>query len=259
MLFENAYEEYKIYASKRHKKQSFDCLLYNFNSNIYSFFKGYMLENINLNSILKWQDFIISKDFSNNHNKNLFAMLKDFLYFCSISYDYDFTIFSFVPRFPLKIEKKKVDFYTYREFKSFIKYVDNIVYKTFFNFMYFVGTRPGEVLALKFSDLNGNYITINKTIDSHFDRSVGTPKTFSSNRTIEIDNKLILELLSLKEYYIDKYCDSNFDYYIFGGDKPLAPTTINRYKLSACKKAGIRPITLHQFRHSLIKVLMFML
>lgn len=105
-------------------------------------------------------------------------------------------------------------------------------------------------MALRFSDLKGNYITINKTIDSHSDRSVGTPKTFSSNRTIEIDNKLKLELLTLKEFYIDKYCDSNFDYYIFGGVKPLAPTTINRYKLSACKKASMRPITLHQFRHS---------
>ena len=38
--------------------------------------------------------------------------------------------------------------------------------------------------------------------------------------------------------------------YIFGGFKPLSPTTINRRKLIACKRANIRPITLHQFRHS---------
>ena len=30
MSFLEAYEEFKIYASKRHKKQSFECLLYNF-------------------------------------------------------------------------------------------------------------------------------------------------------------------------------------------------------------------------------------
>lgn len=35
-----------------------------------------------------------------------------------------------------------------------------------------------------------------------------------------------------------------------GGSKPLSATTINRYKLKACKLANIRPITLHQFRHS---------
>jgi integrase len=38
--------------------------------------------------------------------------------------------------------------------------------------------------------------------------------------------------------------------FIFGGIKPLSPTTINRRKLEACEKANIRPITLHQFRHS---------
>ncbi len=32
--------------------------------------------------------------------------------------------------------------------------------------------------------------------------------------------------------------------------KPLAPTTINRYKIRACNKRNIRPIKLHQFRHS---------
>ena len=32
--------------------------------------------------------------------------------------------------------------------------------------------------------------------------------------------------------------------------KGLAPTTINRYKISACKKAGLKPIKLHEFRHS---------
>ena len=40
------------------------------------------------------------------------------------------------------------------------------------------------------------------------------------------------------------------DYFVLGGVKPLAPTTINRRKFDACKKANIRPITLHQFRHS---------
>ena len=30
----------------------------------------------------------------------------------------------------------------------------------------------------------------------------------------------------------------------------MSPTTINRYKLKACDKANIRPIKLHEFRHS---------
>ena len=57
---------------------------------------------------------------------------------------------------------------------------------------------------------------------------------------------MISTILKLKNCYTAV----NDDYFVFGGPKPLAPTTINRYKKKACSKAKIRPITLHQFRHS---------
>ena len=49
-----------------------------------------------------------------------------------------------------------------KEFKKFIKCVDNNVYKQFFYLMYFTGTRPGEAVALKFSDLYFNEISLIK-------------------------------------------------------------------------------------------------
>lgn len=250
MSFEKAYEEFKIFASKQQKKQSFDCLVYNFTANILIYFKGYLVENIRAIDIIKWQDFIVEKDFCNNHNKNLFSMLKSFLLFCSKHYGFDYSILDDVPKFKLKVEEKKSDYYTLSEFKKFIKFIDNEVYKQFFNLMFYCGTRPGEAMALKFSDLQGNFIRINKTIDEHGKRLVGTPKTISSNRIISIDNILKNDLLKLKKYYDSIYHFEAFDYFIFGGNKPLSPTTINRYKLKACKLANIRAITLHQFRHS---------
>ena len=48
-----------------------------------------------------------------------------------------------------------------------------------------------------------------------------------------------------------------YDYYIFGGIKPLATTTINRYKEKACKLAKIRKIKLHEFRHSHATLLLY--
>ncbi len=135
------------------------------------------------------------------------------------------------------------------KFKHFIKYVDDIVYKQFFNFMFFVGTRPGEALALKFSDIQGNYVRINKSRSNHKNREIGTTKNFSSNRLVQIDKVLVRDLNDLHDYYIKKY-GFDYDFIVFGGMKPLSPTTINRHKIDACKKANIRPITLHQFRHS---------
>lgn len=101
-------------------------------------------------------------------------------------------------------------------------------------------------MALKFSDLNNRILYMNKTINEHGKREINSPKTLSSIRKIEIDRKLNKDLLKLKE----KYSNYNQDYFIFGGSKPLAPTTINRYKIKACKKSNLIPIKLHEFRHS---------
>ena len=250
ITFTNAYEEYLAFRSRRLKKQSFDCFRYNFNANILSFFNSKKLNNITSKDVLDWQNFILDKNFSNSHNKNLYGMLKKFFEYCSIYYDFDINIFLIVERFKVKAEKSHKDYYTYKEFKQFITCVEHPVYKQFFTFMFFVGTRPGEAMALKFSDFYGDYVSINKTMDEHGSRNIDDPKTISSIRNVSIDKHLCKDLKALKDYYISIYKDSKFDYFIFGGKKPLAPTTINRYKLKACEKANIRPITLHQFRHS---------
>lgn len=250
ITFNKAFDEYLIYTKKRLKPQSYTTFYYNFKANILTYFADCYINDLSSIDIINWQDYIIKKDFCNNHNKNLYCMLKEFLSFCSKHYGIKEDIFLDIPQFQDKIEKKSFDFYTEKEFNKFIKCIDNNIYKQFFNLMFYTGVRPGEAMALKFSDLTIGYININKTIDEHGKRNLGTPKTNSSNRLIAIDKKLQKDLFELKDYYIKKYNDNTSDFFIFGGIKPLAPTTINRYKFKACKKANLRPITLHQFRHS---------
>lgn len=71
--------------------------------------------------------------------------------------------------------------------------------------MFFVGTRPGEAMALKFYDIKNDLVIINKTIDEHGNREISTPKTLSSNRSIRIDNKMKRRILELEKYYTLKY------------------------------------------------------
>lgn len=246
MNFEKVYYEYLKFAEKQQKKQGFNSLYKNFNLRILPFFKDMNLENITREVIISWENYILSFGFSNNYNRNLYYMLSGFFTFCHNIYNFDKTIISDVGCFKKKYEKKKTDFYTLKEFNLFINCVDNYMYKVFFTFLFYTGVRPGEAMALKLSDLRGDYINIDKTIDEHGKREIGTPKSLSSNRIIKIDKFLKKDLVKLKNMYMK----GESDLFLFGGIKPLSPTTINRHKLIACNKCGLRPITLHQFRHS---------
>lgn len=246
MLFEEIYEEFKKYAQKRHKKESFNSTTYIFKARILLYFKEKKLCDLTKKDIIEWQNKIYNLHFSNNYNRLLYFSFCEFLDYCIEFYNFPCNYLKEIGQFKKRYEEKKTDFYTLKEFKHFIKYVDDIIYKRFFELMFFTGTRPGEAMALQFKDLQGEYLLVTKTITSHCGREFDTPKTASSVRKIRIDQKLKSDLISLQKKYID--CDD--DYFIFGGVKPLAPTTINRKKKIACKKANIRPITLHQFRHS---------
>ena len=248
--FSVVYEEYLVFKESNIKHQTFASMKHDFNKRILPFFKDYNLEDITKKTVLEWKNYILSFNFTNNYNKHLYYYLSGFFEYCKINYNFNKAILTDVGCFKKKYEEDKHDFYSPEEFSIFIRCVENEVYKQFFNVMFFTGTRPGEAMALKFSDIQGNYLCINKTIDSHDNRTIGTPKTSTSNRKIIIDNKLRKDLLKLKKYYYDKFGSFDNSYFIFGGIKPLAPTTINRYMLKACKKCKLRKITLHQFRHS---------
>ena len=250
MKFGEVYVEYLKYIEYRQKNQSQRTLKERFEKKILPFFKDYNIYDIKESDYLKWQNEIEFFNYSNNYKSNLHYLMTKYFDFLIKYYDIPKNIPRSVGNFKLKNEIKKYKIYSYKEFRKFIKYVDNNVYKQFFNFMFFTGTRPGEAMALTFKDLDNRIISINKTIDEHGNREVNTPKTKTSNRIIAIDRKLYKDLIKLKNYYINTYDNFSNDFYVFGGIKPLAPTTINRHKIKACKQANLEPIKLHEFRHS---------
>lgn len=252
MSFEEAYSNFLVYSQKRYKKEGFYNLRNDFNSKVLPYFKNYDIFNITKKDILKWQNIILGFNYSNNYNKRLCYSFNAFLDYCCLYYDLPENILRSVGSFPKKVEFKKTDFYTLKEFKTFVAGFEktDFVYKSYFTFMFFTGTRPSETMALKFSDLHGKYISITKSIQRHGNRELCTLKTSSSEGNIILAKIVRKDILKLKKYYIKKYNDVNYDYFIFGGKNPLSPTSIDRYKLKACQKAHIRPITQHQFRHS---------
>lgn len=249
-LFLDVYDDYMLYARKKQKNQSFTTMKYKFDLHVLPYFKDMFLEEITSKNILEWEEYILTFNFSNNQNRNLYYILSGFFEYCSIFLGFNKKIISNVGCFKPKYEDKKADYYTLDEFNQFISCIDDYVFKQFFTLMFFTGLRPGEAMALKFKDLSNGYINVSKTIESHGKREITTPKTYSSNRQVKIDRKLEKDLLKLRRVYEDKGIPFNSDLFLFGATKPLSSSTIDRRKEKACKKAGIRSITKHQFRHS---------
>lgn len=250
MNFEVAFEEWKIYASKRHKKQSFDTLTKKFFKFILPYFKGKDIFSITKVDYINWQNTILEFNFKNSYNQLLHSCFCQFLSFCQLYYDLDLNVAKIVGGFPKHNEEKNTDYYTLKEFKTFIKCVDNVVYKQFFTLLFFTGLRPSEAMALRFIDLENGFLYVRHNIQRKGKRLLDTPKNSSSIRKIMLDRKLFRDLMKLKKVYFASYNNFNDNFFVFGGEKPLAPTSIDRYKKKACDKANLRPITQHQFRHS---------
>lgn len=250
MTFNEVLVNYKIYASRKHKKQAYNNLIYNFNFRVLSYFNNVDIYSLTKQDIIDWKNYIYSFNYSNSYNDDLFYIFNDFLNYCCEYYSLEHNYLKDVGSFVHRVEFHKSDFYTLNEFKSFINNVDNLVYKSYFILMFFTGCRPSEAMALNFNDFDGKYIFINKSIERRGNRDICSTKNQYSIRKV-IANKYVIKYINLlKKYYINKYSNFNYNYFIFGGIKPLSPTTIDRYKSLACTKAHIKCITQHQFRHS---------
>lgn len=250
MSFIDTYNEFKIYASKRHKKQGFVTIDQAFNKHILPYFKNKSINELTKLDIINWQNEILDHNFSNSFNSKLYYVFNSFIKYCVYCSYLDENIVSLVGPFSKKIEIKSHVTYTLIQFRKFRIYISDFVIKQFFNFMYFYGTRPSEAMALRFLDLKFRYVFIRHSIERKGNRNLDTPKNQSSIRVVKISLLMLFRIWLLKKYYVKKYGSFSKDYFIFGGLKPLAPTTIDRYKKNAYEKANLPSITQHEFRHS---------
>ena len=249
MSFEQAYEEWKIYATRRHKKQCFETLNQNFNKHVLPYFKDTDILKLTIKDVINWQNNITDLNYSNNYNKNLFSCFKSFLDYCVLNEYISINYLDVIGSFKKKYEPKTHDIYNYFEYMSFRKGLTDLVYKYFFDILFFYGLRSGEAMALRFSDLHGRQLHVGATMHRRGKREIDNPKTPKSNRTILLNFTMLFKLFVLKCVYMKKY-GSDLDFFIFGGKTPLSPTTIKRHKHKACINRGIREITTHEFRHS---------
>jgi len=163
--------------------------------------------------------------------------------------------------------KPEYDFYTAEEFTSFIDIAKQQAeekevkegdlfeweYYVFFNIAFYTGMRKGEIHALRWNDIDGEYVNVNSSIAQKVKqdkKDIETdPKTQSSIRTLEMPTPLI-EIL--KQHKKRKQGLKNFSEcdMICGSDRSLRDTTLSNRNIEYAELAGLKTIRVHDFRHT---------
>ena len=141
--------------------------------------------------------------------------------------------------------QKEYDTWTPEEFARFAEAVHNPVYRSFFTFMYYTGTRRGEAMAVRASDIDPDAMTVRIEHQIKYaEEGFLSLKTDSSARVLRLPEKLWSAIRPLYERCTE---DAPF---LFGGERCLAITSIQREFTKGIKASGVKAIRLHDLRHS---------
>ena len=157
--------------------------------------------------------------------------------------------------------KDEMQYYTPDEFRQYINAARFCAeksptnadwdYYVFFCIAFYMGLRKGEIHALKWNDISGEYLSVKRSITQKLkgqDRET-PPKNKSSIRTIQIPKPLI-DILNEHKARYKSLKGFNDDFRVCGGTRPLRDTSVENANIKFAKLAGVKKIRIHDFRHS---------
>ena len=221
-----------------------------FEKHITPFFKFKNLNTLSKQELLCWLN---SKNkYSINYRRKLRASLNHFFNFCEVFYDVPNKL-KLLPTAKNYHAKKSMQFFDYTNWRKFQEVIStNILWDTFFNFLYYTGLRVGEANALsdKDIDMRQHVVKVTKNITrkvSYQKYVVTTPKNNSSIRDIKLPKTL---LDKLRDFYLYKKQFKISSKFLFGGNNPLSEKKYTYNFKKYCKLANLPQIRIHDLRHS---------
>lgn len=251
LTFDTLTQLFLEYEKTRIKESSYYDLTKKIANKITPFFKNMKVTEITPAKVLQWQQ-SLSK-YSYRYQKNLITHLVCIYNYAEKYHDVP-NIMKKVDR-PRNLEaKKEMLFWSPDEFSKFISKVEQKQYNFLFRMLYITGCRRGEALALTWSDidLTAGTVKINKNVAYKIGKDskpyqITTPKNAGSNRTVSIPKFFCEQLKEYKEWQIANFKNTAF---VFCGEDPLPPSSIERIMSKAALAAGVKRIRVHDLRHS---------
>ena len=225
------------------------------------------INDLNVELLTKWKQVMNEKPIGVTMKRNAYRELRALLNYAVKN--------ELLPSSPLKkiedfadpylttvVRPEKIRYYTKDEFKKYAAAAKEWAQAKnslarwglycFFMIAYYTGARKGEINALRWSDWDGAAISISKSVTCKIKGKpfVETaPKNAASIRRIAVPEPLKLILNEQKERH-KRDEDFTEDYRICGGPSYVHDTTIDEANRKIAELAGIKRITIHEFRHS---------
>lgn len=151
-------------------------------------------------------------------------------------------------------QPKEMEFWTKAEYLQFLEaMLDKPISYYAFEMLYWCGIREGELLALTPDDFafNNNTVRINKSYQRINKQDIITsPKTKKSNRIVQMPDFLSEEI----QDYLNQLYGAEPNSRIF----PITKHYLKHEMQRGCKETGVKPIRIHDLRHSHISLLIDM-
>lgn len=217
------------------------------------------LVNLNWEHYQKWRTQMNKTNLCDKYKTDIQKFIKQVLNFAEKQWDFNLRKF-YNKLEPFKTPgaiKKEMDFYEPQEFFQYISVIDDLRDKCLFETLYYCGLRRSEARGLQWRhiDFKNHTLTIAQQVlnlagnNASSSWYIASPKTESSNRTIPIPEVLLKDLAELKKSN-ERFSKFKQTWFVFGDDVPITYHQIYSRNNNYCKKAGLRHIRIHDFRHS---------
>ena len=235
---------------------------YAYNKNIKPYFSKISINNITIQNINNWKLEMQKKELKISYLNKLYEILNSIFKYSMKIYGVTHNPIEICGRFErvndeVIEDKNKLRYITYDNFNKFISVIDDITWKTFFITLYYTGMRKAEIQALRIKDINfsSNEIIVDKTLSLDYSQYKIVKTKNCKNRKIKMSITLEKQLKEYIKYLKDTYNDYSEDWFLFGCTHYLPRTNIDRYKHYYFQLAKIDEITIHEFRHSHVSLL----
>ena len=234
------------------------------NENLYKYISSSLgnikIEKLTLDKYEKFKCELNNTKLGTDYKNRIHKFVISLINYSDTYYNVDNKVPKVAGGFTDPLEKKKeMEIYTPSEFEQFVSVIDDIFWSALFDMLFYCGLRQGELQALNWNDidLEKGTVSISKTLTTKLKGekwSIFPPKTKASYRTLPLTNRVKNNLKTI--YNMQKHLDGfNNNWFVFGGIKPTPETTIQTRKNNYCKKANLKQIRIHDFRHSCASLL----